>query len=143
MLLFVQVLPAVQVGPVGLLPILIERVGSYLQHFIRIVELPHEYGSLWKWQKCNFVAQNSLILLGLIEEAVICFFVLIQFEMLLHLLEGIEIFVLNLLHFLPFPLYAYLLHISFTILTIINQNDSITSSSFEWQINQCIRLKFY
>jgi hypothetical protein len=118
-LFLIQILSTVQVSSIGLLPILIERVSRNLQYFIRTIKLFHENSPLGKRQESNFVTQYLLILLRLIQAAIISLPILIQFEVLLHLLKGIEILILNGLHFFPFPLSPNLLHISFTIFTII------------------------
>lgn len=87
--LFVELVPAIQVSPVGFLPIHVESMSSNINDYFRRVKVLHQYRSLWVRQLGNLVSIDHLILLWLKEQAEVSFSVLIEFVVLLHLLKGI------------------------------------------------------
>jgi hypothetical protein len=86
--LFVEFMPTIEVGAVGLLTVDVEGVGGDVDDYFRRAEVLDQDGALWVRQVGDLVPVNYLIILRLIEESEICFSVLVEFEVLLHLLEG-------------------------------------------------------
>jgi hypothetical protein len=95
LLLFrIHFLPTVQIGPVRFPPILIQSMRSNIIDNLLRVELPDNIGSLRKGQFCDLIPTDKLILLRFKDDTEICGVILVQFEMLLKFLEGVEILIL-------------------------------------------------
>ena len=113
----VELVAAVEVGPVGLFAEGVEGLGCNVEDSLWRVELLDQDGSFGIGQMRNQVPINILILLWLVYCAEVRGPVVVQFEVLLHLLEGIQVLVLRLGVVLIFSL-AGLFHVSFILTRI-------------------------
>lgn len=62
-------------------------MGCNINDYFWRVEILDQNSAIWVRQICDLIPVNHLIILRLIEQSEISFFVLVEFEVLLHLLK--------------------------------------------------------
>lgn len=117
---FVQFVSAVEISSEWFVAIHIQSLGSYFFDDFRRIESLYKYGSFRIWQMSNLITIDIRKLLRFVQDAEVRLNMLIQLEMLLHLLERIKIFILWFLLMFVSPL-GLLLHAFFYIIQMKNQ----------------------
>ena len=88
-LLLVKFSSTVQIGPIRLNAVLIESLCCYIQNHCFTIEVSYQNSPFGKGKTGYLILINNLIFLRFIKNRVIRLFMLVMFEMLLHLFKRI------------------------------------------------------